>query len=131
MVLGSSSLLTKAEQKKLQLQLHHNRQNSRVKDADGFQQRRKKVLLLKTVKELRQTAAKARELGLRTEEVTRLRKVFNGVDGDQSEEINLEELHQLCQTIQNGRLSHLTKWELQQFMDENDNDQSGTLGFSK
>ena len=90
-----------------------DQQHNMVKNAKGLEQRRKRVALLKRAKELKETSMKARELGLRTEEVTRLRKVFNDVDDDNSGEISLEELVVLCKTIQGGRLSHLTKWDLQ------------------
>jgi len=131
MVLGSMGVLSKAEQNKLQLQLHWNRETSRVRDAAGLQARRRRVQLLQQAAELKKTRMKARELGLPTDEVLRLRKVFQNVDDDNSGEIDLEELHQLCQTVQGGRLAHLTKWQLQQFMDENDDDLSGKLGFDE
>ena len=131
MVLGSFTVLGKPEQNRLKLQLHVDQQHNMVKNAKGLEQRRKRVALLKRAKELKETSMKARELGLRTEEVTRLRKVFNDVDDDNSGEISLEELVVLCKTIQGGRLSHLTKWDLQTYMDEADDDNSGTLGFDE
>jgi len=131
MVLGSTAVLSKADQRRLQLQLHWNRETSKVKDAAGLETRRKRVQQLKDAAELKRTRSKARELGLATDEVLRLRKVFNEVDDDSSNEINLEELQKLCQTVQGGRLAHLSKWDLQQFMAEFDDDNSGTLGFDE
>ena len=131
MVLGSFSILGKPERNRLKLQLHVDRSTTKVKNSDGLKQRRSKVEMLKRAKELKKTAMKARELGLRTEEVTRLRKVFNEVDDDHSGEINLEELCHLCQTIQHGRLAHLSKWDLQQYLNEVDDDNSGSLDFNE
>ena len=107
MVLGSMGVLSKAEQNKLQLQLHWNRETSRVRDAAGLQARRRRVQLLQQAAELKKTRMKARELGLPTDEVLRLRKVFQNVDDDNSGEIDLKELHQLCQTVQGGRLQQI------------------------
>ena len=131
MVLGSMRVLSKADQKKLKLQMHITRTTSNVRDSIGLQARRRRVELLKQAAELKKTRSKARELGLPTEEVLRLRKVFSEVDDDNSGEINFQELKELCQTIQGGRLAHLTHAELTKFMNDNDDDNSGTLGFDE
>ena len=97
-------VLSKADQKKLKLQMHITRTTSNVRDSIGLQARRRRVELLKQAAELKKTRSKARELGLPTEEVLRLRKVFSEVDDDNSGEINFQEM------------SILTKYYLMIFM---------------
>ena len=55
MVLGSLCMLTKEQQRKLKLELHWNRETSRVKEARGLAERRARKAQLEKAAELRRT----------------------------------------------------------------------------
>ena len=131
MVLGSLCMLSKQEQAQLRLDLHRVRQTSRVKDAEGVARRARRRAEIARSCALKKTKTVARQLGLEADEVLRLRRLFDQADGDGGGEIDLDELVKLCKTVRGGKLSHLSKWDLAQYMNEIDNDNSGRLDFDE
>ena len=131
MVLGSLCMLSKREQAALKLDLHRQRQKSRVADAAGLARRARRRAALKQARALKKTENTARAMGLGTDEVLWLRRLFDKADEDGGGEIDIDELVVLCKQVRGGQLAHLSKWDLVQYMHENDNDNSGTMDFDE
>ena len=131
MVLGSLSMLSKKEREQLKLKLYREQQKFCVKESSGLVLRARRRAALKKAQALKKTRTVARQMGLPTDEVLRLQKLFEKADRDGAGEIDLDELVRLCKVVRGGSLAHLTKWELVQYMHENDNDNSGTLDFDE
>ena len=124
-------MLSQREQAALKLDLHRVRQTSRVADSAGLARRARRRAAIEKAHLMKKTQNTARAMGLSTDEVMRLRRLFDEADGDGGGEIDLDELVVLCKQVRGGQLSHLSKWDLARYMDENDNDNSGTMNFDE
>lgn len=124
-VVGSASVLAVHERRKLQLALHEQQRDSRVREAHGVLERRQRVRRIDAAREARQTRNLARRLGISAEEIVDIRRRFRDLDEDGSGELDLREVEQLCRT--SGRFQGLSRDELQQLINEYDKDGSATL----
>ena len=113
-VVGSASVLAVHERRKLQLALHEQQRDSRVREAHGVLERRQRVRRIDAAREARQTRNLARRLGISAEEIVDIRRRFRDLDEDGSGELDLREVEQLCRT--SGRFKGLSRDELQQLI---------------